>query len=153
MAVPGVAFVGRCGGRSVLGVAQAWNCYSRARENVGLFGGVQIRYLDSANEGDVDYGRLQYLPAVFMLSMGVRYEDFPGKDESMMHVLVQELDECESRRKSTIPGYINHLLGRVYEIGIGSLPDKAKALEYYSRGKGRHAGCAEGWDRLQHAGN
>ncbi|WPX41598.1 hypothetical protein QET93_005715 [Akkermansia sp. N21116] len=128
---------------------KAWDCYSEAKEAMGVFGGSSVLYSDPFNGGKRNNVNMQIAPSVFMLTLAFRHADLPGRDEKKLYDLAQELDKYT---QSYTAGGLNYFLGKVYEDGIGTPVDRDKALEYYKRGaKGRffyHAGCGEGVDRL-----
>ncbi len=126
----------------------AWNCYLDAKDFVGIFGSELVLYLDPISDDKYQLYYMQLAPSVLALSLGIRDAEFPGRDEAKLYALAQELDQYS---KSDHAGKLNYLLGRVYEDGIGTPVDKRKALVYYERGRGSHAGCAERLEKLQAA--
>ncbi len=138
-----------------LDLGKAWILYVEAKEVVGIFGCASVAYYDPI----ADRGRecssinMQSAASMFMLSLGFRHKDFPGRDEKLMYELAQELDKDSASLDS---GSLSYLLGRMYEDGIGTPVDKEKALHYYQNGTkswSRHSGCVEGLERLQNAGS
>lgn len=102
-----------------------------------------MTYLNLEGDKHVSCSYLEMMPSFFMLSLGIRNADFPGRDEAQMYALAQELELF-----SISNDYLSYLLGRVYEDGIGTPVDLGKARMHYERGRYRHAGCAERLERL-----
>lgn len=123
----------------------AWNCYSEARDAVGIFGLELVLYWDPTSDDKYQLYYMQLAPSVLLLSLGVRFADFPGRDEAKLYTLARDLDQYS---KSDHAGKLNYLLGRVYEDGIGTPVDKGRAREYYKRGRSSYTGCAERLERL-----
>ncbi len=124
-------------------LGMAWNLYSEARVAMGIFGVKLMTYLNLEGDKHVSCSYLEMMPSFFMLSLGIRNADFPGRDEAQMYALAQELELF-----SISNDYLSYLLGRVYEDGIGTPVDLGKARMHYERGRYRHAGCAERLERL-----
>lgn len=126
---------------------KAWKCYGEVLEQVDSMAPVSVYYRDLNGAACFFRCSIQEAVRLYMLSMLVRNPDFPGRDAEKGWTLAGELD------KHLIPGSENeaiiYLIARVYEDGIGTPLDKAKALEYYNRGQGNHAGCSEGRERLR----
>lgn len=121
-------------------LGKAWASYSKAYDSMAGIGLLSIRFPDPTHGFKTENGYLQkYIPQ-FMLSMVVRYHDFPGRDEKVAYALATYLEEFS---RPDYNAYLNYLLGRVYEDGIGTPPNKNKALEYYMRGQQDHPACAE----------
>ncbi len=127
-------------------LGKAWASYSEAYNGVAGIGRLALQFPDPTRGFETESGYLQnYIPQ-FMISMVVRYPDFPGRDEKKAYTFAAYL---EGFSKPDGNAYLNYLLGRVYEDGIGTLPDQEKALEYYMRGSEKHPACAEGCERLR----
>ncbi len=124
---------------------EAWSCYSKAYDALGDRGMEMRLYPDPMNEFQTNRIHFQALIRMFMLSMVVHHPEFSECDEKRAYGFVTYL---EGFSKSSGNAYLNYLLGRVYEDGIGTPPDKEKALEYYMRGRD-HPACAEGCERVK----
>ncbi len=127
-------------------LGKAWACYSQAWENLQEGDFFFINYPDPMIEGGRGSDYIQNAIRTFMISMVVKHLRFPGRDEAKAYEMAQGLQEFAERNQRDS---LNYLLGRVYEDGIGTPPDKEKALEYYMRGSEEYPACAEGCERLE----
>ncbi len=127
-------------------LGQAWASYRAADKATGVFGEMSVSYREPPHGEFLESWFMDRAPSLLMLSLGVRYADFPGRDESQIFAMAQDLSRYSFSEGT---GYLNYLLGRVYEDGIGTPVDQGKACEYYELSRSCHAGCAERWEKLK----
>lgn len=111
---------------------------------------VQLFYADKYKQASID---LTDAVRLRLLDMTLKYSSFPGRDEKKAFEWACWVEAGKKFSGNYQDGLYCYLLGQVYERGIGTVPDKEKALEYYGVSANVdtervHQGCQAAWSRL-----
>ncbi len=129
-------------------LGKAWACYWEAVPLCNLDNTGFADFRDPFDSRFFTLCELSHAIKLNLLTLLILYPEFPGRDVSRSTDLMWMM-EAELERSTD--GYLNCVVGRVFEDGIGVPVDRARALVHYERGMKEHSGCAKGWERLQNS--
>ncbi len=126
-------------------LGKAWNCYVEATRRCSDKDLTCLFYRDFCVNGHLELAQLPEAAKMALISLAIRHPEFPGRDPSLVFEATEYLEPFVKLDK---PGVLLYLVGRVYEDGIGTQPDKKKAMDYYAQGR-TYPPCGERWEKLQ----
>ncbi len=126
----------------------AWRCYEAGLKELDPTLPCQVRFRDVTSDDSLLLGHHVDALQVSMLAMLVNYSKFPGRDDEKAFAAARQLEQ-HADSEDGLSGIINYYLGRMYEEGIGTSPDKEAAIRFYTKGQKFNPSCAERLEQRQ----